>query len=108
MSDSIFKGEVKAGDVSAEFKSDFSNIDPDLLIMSYSETGGANPQVAQDIAAPGAFARVNLTLPRQGVLEVWVVIGHANDSGRLTVTRPGKPAHDEPIQGSVRWVYAVV
>lgn len=108
MSDSVFKGEINTGTVSAEFKSDFSNVDSDLLVMSYSETGGANPQVAQDAAAPGGSAAVSLDLPQPGVLEVWVVTGHATDSGRLTVTRPGRPTHDEAIQGSVRWVYAVV
>jgi hypothetical protein len=108
MSDSVFKGEINTGTVSAKFQSDFSNIDSDLLVMSYSETGGANPQVTQEAVAPGGSASVSLDLPQHGVLEVWVVTGHSTDSGRLTVTRPGKSTHDEAINGSVRWVYAVV
>ena len=109
MSNTVYKGEVKQGsNVSAAFRSDHTNVDSDVLIMSYAETGGGNPQVAREAAAPGGFAAVNLTVAKEGVLEVWVVTGQAADGGRLTVTRPGKPTHDEQIQGSVRWVYTVV
>jgi hypothetical protein len=107
MSTSVFKGAISSGAIAAKFMSDFSNVDSDLLVVSYAEDGGGNPAVDQGAAAPGGFANVALNAPQPGVLEVWVTTGHATDSGRLTVIRNGTTVDDEPIQGSVRWVYAV-
>lgn len=107
MSTSVFKGVIGAGAVSARFMSDFSNADSDLLVISYAETGGGNPDVDQAAAVPGGFADVRLNAAGRGVLEVWVATGQAADSGRLSVARDGTTVDEEPIQGSVRWIYAV-
>jgi len=107
MSTTVFKGAITAGAIDATFLSDSSNADSDLLVVSYAETGGGNPQVDQAVSAPGGSASVAVDAPRKGVLEVWVATGPAADSGRLQVTRDGAMVDDEPIQGSIRWVYAV-
>jgi hypothetical protein len=107
VSTSVFKGALKGGKVSARFLSDFSNVDSDLLVISYAEMGGGNPQVDQRATAPGGFADVSVDAQRPGVLEVWVATGHAGDRGRLSVSSNGTAVDEEPIQGSVRWVYSV-
>lgn len=108
MSTTVFKGGIGKGTISAKFLSDFSNADSDLLMISYGETGGGGgTAVDQGSAAPGGFANVSVSAPKQGVLEVWVVTGNATDSGRLSVFQGGSLKHDEAILGSVRWVYSV-
>ena len=107
MAESVFKGPIGAGSIAAKFLSDVSNEDSDLLIISYAPRGGGNAEVDQDAAAPGGFADVSVEAPRRGVLEVTVAIGHAADSGRLIVSRNEAEVHNEPIRGSVRWIYAV-
>ena len=83
----VFKGNIKVGTISAKFLSDFSNVDPDLLIASYAEASGANPQTAHEAIAPG---------------------GAASESGRLQVSRNGTIANDEAIKGPMEWVYTVI
>ena len=107
MSATVFKGAIKAGPVRAVFLSDVSNADSDLLIMSYARIGGAEPLVGRDSTAPGGTASVGFTTPANGILEVWAVTGQASDSGRLQVREDATLRDDEPIQGSVRWVYSV-
>jgi hypothetical protein len=107
MSTSVFKGILGTGTTTAKFCSDFSNVDTDLLTMSYAETGGKNAQVDKGISAPGGFANVQLKTKADGLLEVFVVTGHPNESGRLTVSLDGQQIHDEAIMGPVRWVYSV-
>lgn len=107
MSATVFKGAIKTGPVRATFLSDMSNADSDLLIMSYARIGGAEPLVDRDSTAPGGTASVGFTAPANGILEVWTVTGEATDSGRLQVRQDETLKDDEPIQGSVRWVYSV-
>jgi hypothetical protein len=108
MSTSVFKGGIRVGEIKARFMSDFSNADSDLLVMSTAELGGgANAQVARAIAAPGGFAEVKLNIANPSVLEVFVVTGHATDSGRLEVSRAGVVKDNDAILGPVRWVYSV-
>ena len=107
MSQTVFKGAAKAGLFSATFLSDASNAASDLLVASYAETGGSHPQVDQSAAAPGGEASASVSAPRRGVLEVWLVAGHADDRGRLRVSNDKGPLDDEDVRGSVRWVYAV-
>src|SRR5690606_24286594 len=102
-----FKGPISPGTIKAEFASDYSNADSDLLVVSTAMIGGGNPQVAKDIAAPGGFASVSIDAVAPGVLEVWVAIGTRTDSGRLRVTSDDTLMHDAPISKSVRWVYSV-
>lgn len=104
MSNSVFKGEIDTGDISATFNADFSNVGSVLLVVSYAEEGGMNPKVSRDTAAPGQSAHAALNAPLPGMLEVWVVAGQEDDSGRLTVGTDG----GSPTKGSVRWVYSVV
>jgi hypothetical protein len=87
--------------------SDFSNIDSDLLIITYAQMGGGNPQVDTAIAAPGGSATVSVSPATAGVLEVMVATGQTTDSGRLDVTRDGTAVDHGPVQDSVRWIYAV-
>ena len=108
MATSEFKGSIDTGEIMARFLSDFSNADSDLLGIGYAETGGANPQSDHDVGAPGSSIAVRLAVSRQGLLEVFVAIGHQSDTGRLSVSCNGKVVNDEPVQGSVRWTYAVV
>src|SRR5690606_6236658 len=98
---------IAGGAISARFLSDPSNVDSDLLVVSFAELGGGNAQVDRQVAAPGGTATVSLSAPSAGTLEVWVSIGHDADGGRLTVSRDGATVDDEPVRGSVRWVYAV-
>lgn len=107
MSKTVFKGSIKAGTISAKFMSDLSNVDPDLLIEDYAEIGGGNPQEDHTVIAPGGSGTVSVKALKQGLLEVWVVTGHDEESGRLQVARDGTVKNDEAIQGPVRWVYAV-
>jgi hypothetical protein len=107
MSKSTFKGAISAGQVGAKFASDHTNADSDLLVVSYAATGGGNAKVNQAVSVPGGVARANVSTDQAGVLEVWVVIGHESDKGRLTVTLNGNPLDEDDVQGSVRWVYAV-
>jgi hypothetical protein len=108
MSTSVFKGGIGKGRISAKFLSDFSNVDSDLLMISYAETGGGTGSaVDQGAAAPGGFANVSIDAPKKGILEVWVATGNATDSGRLSVSLDGTVKHEEPVVGSVRWVYSV-
>lgn len=103
----VFKGAVKQGKFAVTFFSDFSNADSDLLVVSAAEIGGGNPQVARAVSSPGGQAKAALTVAAAGILEVWVTIGTESDSGRLVVERNGKELHNEPVTGSVRWVYSV-
>ena len=107
MERNVFKGLIEAGTIDATFHSDFSNEDADLLAMMFAEVGGANPQLDRGVTSPGGQANVSLEVGADGVLEVWVAIGAPSDSGRLVVRRDGVVQDDEPISGSVRWVYAV-
>lgn len=107
MSATVFKGAIKTGPVGATFLSDVSNADSDLLIMSYAQIGGSEPLVDRDSTAPGGSASVGFITPANGILEVWAVTGHESDGGRLQVREDGILKDDEPIQGSVRWVYSV-
>jgi hypothetical protein len=108
MSKTVFKGSIKGATVAARFNSDFSNLDSDLLLIAkYTEIGGSNLQEDQTQIQPGGSATVSLKAPKKGVLEVRVVTGHDDDSGRLQVTGDGTVKHDEPTKGSVLWVYAV-
>jgi hypothetical protein len=104
---SVYKGGIAGGSISARFQSDYSNVGSDLLAISYAEIGGANPQVDHAAAVPGGFATVGVQTTKAGVMEVWIAAGHENDSGRLIVTQNGTSTDDEPVQGSVRWVYSV-
>ena len=108
MADTIFKGAIAAGSFSARFHSDAGNADSDLLVIAYAANGGGNTDVDQDAAAPGAVAKVDAEGAETGLLEVWVAIGTETDRGTLTVSANGNVVTDEPIKGSVRWVYAVV
>jgi hypothetical protein len=108
MAQSVFKGTIGTGTIVAKFLSDFSNIDPDLLHADYADTTGGNAQAPHAVAAPGGAVSVQVTAPKQGLLEVFVDTGHDNESGRLQVTRNGTMADDQPITGPVRWVYAVI
>ena len=107
MANSVFKGEIKAGSITARFLSDFSNVDPDLLTAQYADFSGDNPQTAREVVAPGGSKTVTIHAPKNGLLEIMVDTGHDNESGRLQVNREGATVHDEPIQGPVRWVYSV-
>lgn len=102
-----FKGPIAAGDITAEFLSDASNEDPDLLIAGFSTVGGGDTLHGRDQAAPGGKARVILELADNGTLEVIVATGHETDSGRLRVSS-GDTVHDEEdVTGSAHWVYSV-
>lgn len=104
----VFKGSIAAGALSARFASDAGNVDSDLLVMSYAANGGGGAQVDQATAAPGGSAKTSVHGAKMGLLEVWVAIGAETDKGQLTVSSGGKVVDDEPIKGSVRWVYSVV
>lgn len=102
-----FRGPIQAGRITAEFLADYSNADPDLLIMGFSKIGGDATAQDRDVAAPGGKADVALSAEQSGTLEVIVAIGDASDSGRLRVTENGTLRDDEGISGSVHWVYSV-
>lgn len=102
-----FKGPIQAGTISAEFLADFSNEDPDLLIIGYSSVGGGATDQDRDMAAPGGQAVVELSLTESGILEIIVATGHMSDSGRLRVSRDGTLQHDMPVIGSAHWIYSV-
>lgn len=108
MATHVFKGNIKVGAISAKFLSDFSNVDPDLLIERYADAAGGNAQVQHTAIAPGGAGTVTLTAPQPGLLEVLVDTGHDDESGRLQVTNNGALRDDESIKGPVRWVYTVI
>lgn len=106
-SDSVFKGAVQGGTISAVLLADFSNQDSDLLVAAYAPLSGGPSRVDQNATVPGGKAEVSLEATENGVLEVWVAIGAEADSGRLQVFRDGELRDDEAIVGSVRWIYSV-
>jgi hypothetical protein len=108
MATHVFKGNIKVGTVSARFLSDFSNVDPDLLIARYADAAGGNAQVQHATIAPGGSGTVTITPTAPGLLEVLVDTGHDDESGRLQVTNNGAVRDDEAIKGPVRWVYTVI
>jgi hypothetical protein len=108
MATHVFKGNIKVGTVTARFLSDFSNVDPDLLIARYADSAGGNTQVQHAAIAPGGSGAVTITPPAPGLLEVLVDTGHEEESGRLQVTNNGTVRDDEAIKGPVRWVYTVI
>jgi hypothetical protein len=108
MSQSVFKGQIKKGKISATFQSDFSNIDSDVLIQSYQPTPSGEGLADHQVASPGGSVTTQFTTPKQGVLDIFVATGHELESGRLLVRAGNKTMHDEPILGSVRWMYVVV
>jgi hypothetical protein len=108
MATDLFRGLIGMGQIKAEFLSDFSNADPDLLIISYAPTGGGGGVVDRASANPGGQATVRVAAAAQGVLEVSVITGVESDSGRLRVLRDGAVVHDTPaVMGATRWVYSV-
>ena len=107
MGDSVFKGAIATGTIEATFRSDSSNVDSDMVTIGYAELGGGNPQVDHAVVVPGGSSDVSVSAPKKGVLEVLVATGHTTDSGRLSVSCDGASVHDEPIQGSAHWIYAV-
>ncbi|HEX6972675.1 MAG TPA: hypothetical protein VF234_10700 [Limnochordia bacterium] len=104
---SLFKGAIPSGRITAVFLSDFSNQDADLLVAAYASLADGIRRVDHNASAPGGRAEVNIDAPENGVLEVWVAIGAASDSGRLQIFHEGELRDDEAIFGSVRWVYSV-
>lgn len=107
MSTDAFKGNIKTGTISAKFRSDFSNVDPDLLTASYSDSTGGNCQTDQAVIAPGGSATVTVKPNEDGLLEILVVTGHDGESGRLQVFCNGTIEDDQAVQGSVSWMYTV-
>lgn len=107
MSTTVFKGAIGTGTIQARFLSDSSNIDSDLLTISYAQIGGGNPEVNTAVTAPGGSAVASLSPMAAGVLEVLVATGQDSDSGQLEITRNGAAVDQGPIQGSARWVYSV-
>lgn len=107
MSTTVFKGAIKPGVMRATFKSDFSNLDPDLLMISYALIGGANPTQDHTVIAPGGSGLVSLTTAGTGVLEILVATKQATDRGLLEVTLDGGAPDAGSIQNAVRWVYSV-
>ena len=108
MATHVFKGNIKAGAISATFHSDVANVDPDLLIARYADSSGGNAQAAHVSVAPGGSGTVNVNAPKPGLLEVIVDTGHADETGQLQVMSNGVMRDDEAIVGPVRWVYTVV
>jgi hypothetical protein len=108
MATHVFKGNIKVGTVSVKFLSDFSNVDPDLLIARYADAAGGNAQVQHAAVAPGGFGAVTITPPAPGLLEVLIDTGHDDESGRLQVANNGAARDDESMIGPVRWVYTVI
>lgn len=104
---SVFKGEIATGTVGAEFLSDASNDDPDILTIQYQSLVGDSRQVDRAVVSPGGQARVAVDAVEDGVLEVWVVTGTETDGGRLRVTEGGETRDDDAVRGPVRWVYSV-
>lgn len=102
-----FKGGINAGAITAEFKSDFSNDDPDLLILGYTNFGGSKVDNDQAAAAPGGHATASVKAVERGRVDVIVATGVATDSGRLTVRSGKNVVTDEAITGPVHWVYSV-
>jgi hypothetical protein len=108
MSQSEFKGQIQSGRISASFQSDFSNIDSDLLIQSYKPTPSGSGLLDRKAVAPGGAVTTQFTTPKAGVLDIFVVTGHEEESGRLVVRSGNTTLHDEAVQGAVRWMYMVV
>lgn len=107
MSQDVFKGVIGTGTIEAEFLSDASNRDSDILAILYARRGGGHIEVDRDVTAPGGRASVKVEAADNGLLEVWVSIGEPSDRGQLRVTCDGQPRDDELVQGSVRWTYSV-
>ena len=103
----VFKGSIGVGTISATFRSDFSNVDPDLLTASYADSKGRNPQVDRAVIAPGGSSTISVTPTKKGTLEILVDTGHDDESGRLEVVCNGAAKDDEAVRGPVRWVYMV-
>ena len=108
MATHVFKGNIKLGNISATFLSDFSNADPDLLIGKYADDSGGNAQAPHAAIAPGGAGTIKINAPSPGLLEVLVDTGRADESGRLQVVSNGATRNDEAIIGPVRWVYTVI
>lgn len=107
MSESVFKGAIQPGTITAEFDSDAGNADADQLVALYTALSGGDTDVDEDTTVPGGSARVDVEAGGRGILEVWVAIGAESDRGTLRVLSDGELRHDSEIQGSVRWVYSV-
>lgn len=107
MATDVFKGGIKIGAISAKFMSDSSNVDSDLLVASYADVNGGNVQTPHEVVAPGGAAAVSVNAIKKGLLEILVVTGHEDESGRLQVSHDGAVHDDEPTKGPVRWVFAV-
>lgn len=107
MSTSVFQGGIETGTFSARYLPAAANSGSGLLFVSFARTGGGDPDVRQAAAAPGGFAKVEIVAPGEGVLEVWISAGQAGDAGQLTTALNGTVLNDTPIQGAVRWIYAV-
>jgi hypothetical protein len=88
--------------------SDFSNVDADLLVASYSDVDAGNVHTPHIAIAPGGSGSVTVNAVKMGLLEVMVATGHEEESGRLNVTRNGVTAHDEAIKGPISWLYTVI
>jgi len=108
MATHVFKGNIKAGRISATFLSDFSNADPDLLIARYADATGGSAQAPHTAIAPGGSGTVTVNASKRGLLEVLVDTGHDEESGRLQVQVDNTPRDDDAILGPVRWVYTVI
>lgn len=105
--ESVFKGTVGRGTISAAFHSDLANADPDILVIAYAPIGGGSSRMDRAVSDPGGTARVSIQASAEGVLEVWIAIGTPTDRGRLAVSRNGEVQHEDEIRGSVRWIYSV-
>lgn len=104
----MYKGHIEVGEISATFSSDYSNVDVDLLIVSYADSRGGDSREGHEAIQPGASGTVRVRAAGKGLLEVLVDTGHDDDSGRLRVEGNGSTRDDEPVQGPVRWVYTVI
>ena len=100
-----YKGVIKAGKIEAEFLSDYSNEDPDLITIGFSGSGTVLHDRKE--AVPGGIAKVGLQVDQEGMLQVMVATGHASDSGKLTVKSGGTVKTAGAISGSAHWVYSV-
>lgn len=107
MATQVFKGEILAGQISAEYRADAGNAGADTLTISYVPEG-AQPTTDIRVAAPGGVAKVEVSAPKSGMLEVWVGASTDHSRGQLTVKRGGEVRDDDAVQGSTRWSYSVV
>jgi len=107
MSTTVFKGSVQPGTISVTLRPDAANPDSDLLLVGYSPDGG-HTVTLQQAAAPGGFATLSLDAASIGSLEVMVATGFDEETGHLEVSRNGVVEDADQIEGSTRWIYAVV